>query len=127
MEETLDEFAELKYMDGDLDTIATLKIVFAAAVRARKSQTEEIEDVLVSTNDSGSKWQAIWYAGKIEALVGIMTSLISEANGVVNQHLRECLRSATNDWVQGIEYAERKAAVETIIAKLEGWQKNRRS
>lgn len=127
MEETLDEFAGLTQMDGELDTVETLKIVFAAAVRARKSQTEEIEDILVSTNDSGSKWQAIWYAGKIEALVGIMTSLISEANGVVNQHLLECLRSATNDWVQGIEYAERKAAVEIIIAKLEGWQKDRHS
>jgi len=110
-----------------LDTVETLKIVFIAAVRAMKTQNEEIEDVIVSTNDSNSKWQAVWNAGKVDALVGIMTSLISEANGVVNQGLIADLRSATDDWARGMEYAERKAAVETIIAKLEGWQKDRRS
>lgn len=125
MEQTLDEFGGLQQMDGELDTVETLKIVFVAAVRAIKTQAEELEDVLCTTNDTVSKWQAIWYSGKVDALVGIMANLISEANGVVNQGLLADLRSATDDWMQGMEYASRKAAVETIIAKLEGWQKDR--
>lgn len=127
MEQTLDEAVMFSQIDGELDTVETLKIVFVAAVRAMKSKTDAMEDILCMSSGRDPMWQSIWSSGKVDALVGILTNLISEANGVVNQDLLECLRSATNDWARGMEYAERKAAVETIIAKLEGWQKDRRS